>query len=727
MAILLHLSDLHLAASANDDMLNDAKIDVISRRSQQNAIDRIKRTLEGLAARVTEERLDLECIVITGDVADKNSKDGYERLPDLLAPLVPQIVPPTRVVVLPGNHDVKKNTASSTPERYENFLAVRRHGYLTPLLEGVDIHDMGLAPAATPPVYVARDGSFMVVALNSANHSQVSVPSGEDLAPFLGELSELREKNQAVRALWDSWEQRGEHDPCWVDPAQLNFASDALREAASRAPHALRIAALHHQLLPVGTAAEIKTFETMTNLGEVLEWIGDNGVDVVLHGHKHVAHIAEAKTGPVVFGAPGADRRVLIVSSPNARPLADSSTAVARLLRVTPGAPRIAGVQVANLRTTGPGRTANLDWTLHVLDDDARHGIVRGPTAQDVHRKLMALGDNYYGSGRLLTCVIDEGASAMTLPETYPDAPVPTAQKDEWFQRTLDWWQRPEKGTAAAFNHGERLREFISPRGAENLDQLAHAVKALARKDYSSRAIAVLIDPTRDLLDPEGPAFPAFSLVQFAIRNDKLDVVGYFRKQEIPHWWPVNVGELARLQRHVAALLTEREITAGSITTITPQPVRGGSVPRVSVPSLDQRIDQPSGLLELVLPLFATMDAAGVELAQARWGAVFSDWEPQVAAPADGEPMPALGLEHLRTLIRQVAAVQGALPEHGALQDKLRILHAACQERLKLSTSNGLASDRQAWLTEWHTETDAILELVDRLLSPIEHVDGPTR
>lgn len=711
MALLLHLSDVHLTAAASEDPVNDAKSAVIHPASQQQPFAKMKTTLERLAAWLRDGDRTLDCIVITGDIAHRNSPGGYERLHLLLEPLVPATVPPERVVVLPGNHDVMKGSPAGSPERYENFLTVRQHGYLTPLLEGVDIHN-GSAPAAAPPVLVARDGSFIVVALNSANHSQVQEPPDPALREHLTVLAELRSENAAVGALWESWKRRGEHDPCWVGAEQLQLASDALHKAASDAPRALRIAALHHQLLPVGPVAEIKTFESMSNLGEVLQWVSDNSIDIVLHGHKHVDGVAEANTNPMAFGAPGDDRRVLLVSSPSARP--SGTSPLARLIDVPPESARVAGVRLADIRPTGAGGTLAVPWVSHVLDDDVRHGVLRGRTVDDVHRKLLALSKDRVQAYPLLTCVVDDGASALHIPVSYRDAPVPEEEHAAWFESTLDWWQNKAKGTAATFNHGERLRAYGPSGVAEPRDQIKLASDALHRRQSSTRGIAVLIDPTRDLvMGPDEPAFPAFALVQFVIRNSRLDVIGYFRKQEMPHWWPVNVGELARLQQWLVRDVGDG-VTPGSITTITPRPVHGGGVPRVSVPSLDQRIDQPSGLLELVLPLFsATRDRNAI---RAHWSRAFSDWEPKPEAPADGEPMPIEGLTRLSEMIGDVGSVQGVLPPHSRLIDHLTQLRDACSRRLRASDDDP-GRHRAPWLATWNAHRSAVLGLVDELLA----------
>lgn len=720
MATLLHLSDLHLVATDREPIINDDKVGVIPPSSQQRALNGVRGTMEAVAAAIQAGDLDLDCIVITGDIADKNDAAGYARLPEFLSPLVPDLVPRQRVIVVPGNHDVTKGAPASSHKRYERFLALREHGYVTPFLEGVDIEDGRLTNLEHSPVHCADDGSFIVVALNSANHSQA--PAVIDAAVEAGraELEELSEQHQVVRSLLESWKARGEHDPCWVDRAQLQAAAHALGEATRRYPHALRIVALHHQLFPVTTTAEIKSFETMVNLGEVLAWVAANGIDAVLHGHKHVGHVAEMLSEASTFGLPDSGRRVLTISGPHAHQHQDGASPVARLLQVRAGAPRTSGVMVADLRPTAPGGTATIDYSTYLLDDDVRTGTVRGQTVAEVHRKLLALPASRYRVGTLLTCVIEHGASALAVPATYPDAPVARDEMTAWFDSLIDWWQAPSKSSAADFNHGERLRAFRIPNagGVGRLDQLQHAADALRHKESTSRAIAVLLDPSTDLVDANGPDFPAFALVQFFISASKLDVVAYFRKQEMPHWWPFNVGELARLQRDLLALLARPGLVPGSITTITPYPVQGGSVPRVAIPSLDRRTDDPRGLLELVLPLYGPVDAAQAEAARALWRSVLADWEPRVEAPADGEPMPIRGLERVEGLIGDVGAVLSSNNLHDDLLRRLyeiRMKSRAWQEESDAGVS---PARRRAWVDSWQLMRNAILEAVDGLLVP---------
>ena len=103
MAHLLHLSDLHLRSDAARDTIGDPKDAAIPVPLQQTSARRIVSTLEALGRDIAAGELTLDCIVISGDIADRNDPTAYTLLPRILEPLVPKLVPAERVVVVPGN------------------------------------------------------------------------------------------------------------------------------------------------------------------------------------------------------------------------------------------------------------------------------------------------------------------------------------------------------------------------------------------------------------------------------------------------------------------------------------------------------------------------------------------------------------------------------------------------------------------------------------------------
>ena len=73
-----------------------------------------------------------------------------------------------------------------------------------------------------------------------------------------------------------------------------------------------------------------------------------------------------------------------------------------------------------------------------------------------------------------------------------------------------------------------------------------------------------------------------------------LDCVAYFRRQELRHWWPVNVAELHDLQRVICEQIStsDRRVSAGTVTTYAAVAVVGSGLPRVFVPLIDRLYDE---------------------------------------------------------------------------------------------------------------------------------------
>lgn len=111
-----------------------------------------------------------------------------------------------------------------------------------------------------------------------------------------------------------------QHDIARVSRRQLLAVAELLRASGvspqrQAGDHRLRIAVLHHQLLPVSTREEWKTFESIINLGLLREQLVTFGFDLVLHGHKHAGHIYwDHATGPDHVHTP--DRRMLVIAGP---------------------------------------------------------------------------------------------------------------------------------------------------------------------------------------------------------------------------------------------------------------------------------------------------------------------------------------------------------------------------------------------------------------------------
>jgi hypothetical protein len=626
-------------------VIADTKVNVIDDESLQKRIKTIRSSLDALRLYLIENGRELDSIVITGDVTHMGQDAGFALLPGILGALGEKLPDSDRILIVPGNHDVAQDSKPSELKRYKGFCALRDLGYRTAWLEGVDIDANGnlLADAASPPIVVAEDGSFALIGVNSANHSNSRLEVEKELKKH---LPALRKSNEpGVSDLLDAWKARGEADIARVDSAQRSSLSASLRDSPPPGK-AVRIAAFHHQLHPVNDVEEIKPFETMLNLGEFQDWLASNDVVVGLHGHKHVFGAQSVRFMPNKQTAP---HELLLICGPSLEEHESNKQDIGLLLEFDSEYPRGRPVLLSKLPTMSEGTVigaAGLTPTEYHLDTPGKSGRIDGRTMVEVHQKLLALAGNYENVITPLVCHIEEGNSGLEVPTSYQnytgDEPI-----DEWFQEIVGWWQNEDRGRAAPFNHGERLYAY----GFEQQDQVKVMIDALNDNPFTTRAVATLVYSIRDAGAKD---FPSFTMVHSLVRDKKLHMVAYYRKQEMPHWWPVNVAELARIQGEILDKLTHKGISRGSITTITASPTSGMSLPRVAVPWVDREADAHR-LALLVIPLFT---GHRTEAAQAGWRRVFSDWVPIAEAEsADGNPTPVIGIDELEREIERMKAL----------------------------------------------------------------------
>lgn len=718
MALLLHLSDLHLATNDEEDVVSDSKVSLFALGNQQTRLGIIQNSLRALGEGLVKAGKSLDSILISGDIAVRGQQEGFDLLDSVLECLGKALPPAERILIVPGNHDIVRYAPHGSYERYKNFLKLRDKPYKTAFLEGVDLDPNGTVLTKTDPVIVAKDESFVLIGLNSANYCGSDTDTESELAPHMADLRKRAAGDKAISALLDAWKARGLADVARLDAAQLIAARarlmSALEDVTARSP--LRIAALHHQVQPVTVTEEIKSFDALLNLGEFRDWLVANGIDVIMHGHKHEGKILpDSHLALNPAGSVKGPHDMLLVSAPTIQVGQNGRDSIGYLLDVRGPSARIAGVNIAEIDSLGSGGGLdydNLTWVHHGIDQPSRYGIIQGETVDDVHGKLLALQTQLSKIRLPLICRISDGDSAHTIPSTYPELPESFGDRQEWFSRMVDWWQKRHDLKSTAFTHGQRL--FADGNGTRP-SQVDAAISALRAKPSTSRAVAMLMEPHRDLVKPKSE-FPAFILVQFTIANSLLNVTAYFRKQEMPHWWPINVGELARLQRHVIDRLQgAASIQAGSITTVTALPACGAAIPRVAVPLLDQRAEEHAGLLDLVLPLFGMGSAAPDD--RTAWRLIFDDWRPRSDAAADGDRIPKVGFEALLNVIHAVGSTLGGQPDPIAdLVDILKDLEEANSVYVRLGEAEA-AEGRKKWLTRVDSKIAKLESVLDSILS----------
>ena len=699
MSLILHLSDLHLGAPTPAQRDYDDKVDIGEEVGETNT-DHLTHTLEALGKSLAAAERKLDSVVVTGDLTKGNQLDGYQAFHGVLDLLGEARPDNDRIVVLPGNHDVDFECQPGERDKLARFMDAARIPYRTPLVKGLDY------TSANPRVNPGRRGApkpilelsdAVIVAINSADYCWTR-ERGTDTkweavldAYLVGESSPeaTARRELAARELT----KLRTHDIPKVDKHQIKALEQRLEQVglsdnANEDPR-LRVAAIHHPITPASGEEEIKPFEVITNLAIVRTFLYHRGFHLILHGHKHTPYAAWDWLVPprddldvvphraLVLGAPGHFRigasvcRLIEIC-----PDGDRAVAGARRLRVIPIKGVEASQQIALDFKKFPKRSLaqpafsssehNTPWVIQAQTADAAYQqLCDLPVADDVNRAVIS--------------VVENPDSTATLPTNYHErAAVPPLQD------LVDWWQRrrPEavqSYSGSKFNHGERLYG--------DHDAIVKAVEALP----SSKAFALLVRPEEP--GSEKREFPAFSEVQLQVRKcakDEyfLDVIGVYRKQDLDLWWPVNMAELAHIQRNAVREASDRKILSaafrpGRLIAMTTLGVHDDVLPQMAGTALDRAVDlRPEWIYRLAyLAAHPDSDAPDSE-AMTQWRRALGDIGERSGG---GLLVPSVGICRLRDALRThlegdtsgkfrklVRAVEGLAERAGELEGTLR-------------------------------------------------------
>jgi len=616
MSVILHLSDLHLGKDQPWERVTDDKSGIVP-RDENTRLQIMRTALSALRAHLASDELDLDAVVIGGDVTTAHDEEGFSRFAELLNEV--KLADRERLIVVPGNHDVDREVDPGAAEKYSTFLKyTRAAGMRTPFCDGADT----LEDAEANPILEFDD--CVIVAVNSANWCGVGVASPGGV------------------------EHR--YDAARVSENQLEFLTDQLRERDVE--EKLRLVVLHHHLLPVTEDEETKPFESFTNLARLRAWISSHRFHAVLHGHKHRSVITWDHVYD--FGdhlAPAT--RVLVISAPT--PTTWGSP-VCRIIRVGEAAgrkpvryaPRLV-VDTINAerheRRIEP-KTASVDL-YEPRSDPPASVLIDAETADAAYERLVSELERRPGRLLNVMCVVRDPESAERLPTNFAGKLTDPAR---WFKDAVTWWQSPTPLLVASgdapFNHGERL--YASGGALGELD-------AAAKRLGSTKAI-VFLTSSQELRTRPAPSFVTIQLVVASDGvGERLDCVGYFRKQDLTLWWPVNVAELRSIQLRVLDLGTDRPMRAGHLVTIAAEAIHDNVMPRLSGTKVDRAVDlRPEVLMKMAYEAaHGPNDPDDLDQrnkVHALWSATFEDIGR--LTDDDIEDFPSLGiarlLQHLR-------------------------------------------------------------------------------
>jgi hypothetical protein len=417
---------------------------------------------------------------------------------------------------------------------------------------------------------------------------------------------------------------------------------------------------LHHHLRAPSLREELRPFADISNQEHVRAFLRDNGIDVVIHGHKH-EHAVQFEH---LYDRQGDSyRRILVISGATFD--IGAETDALRVITLN-GLPATATVSIERfgLPRGGVDISRHEPIVKRLWAETTRPGtpvVIEGSDLDEVYERACAAASSDAAGGTLIVHLDlpDNPDELLPLPSGYPmPEQFNDAESQSWLRELVAWWQvrRSQLEHRIPYIHGIRLRRY-----GGKIDQVDRIIQLL-RVKATTRALAVLIDPFHDFGDgTQREAFASFCLVEFR-RRDKtgthttVDAIAFYRAQEFARWWPINVAELRYLQREICRALGFRP---GRITTIAADARTISKSPtQVAMPIIDRWLDQaPERLHLLANALVHRRVRAGAQREAVRdWKRTLSDLEMAASEyNPDGVPVAIEGLDTLASYL-EVAA-----------------------------------------------------------------------
>lgn len=266
--IILHISDIHFGYKTGKDgqrsSMHRFKADLYNKPLAEHIINEIKRL------HLTENAKQRLVLVISGDIAYEATSEEYKQAGDFIKEVCAKTeLPPERVVMVPGNHDVSWTLSKHRPEqRFDEYLQLL-----------YQVYDKTLFYQLYP--YIKWDFSI---------HGERPHPSD------ILSIHSIPELNLIITGFNSCMFENEEKHYGLIGNKQLNRVSEHLNELDSRI---IRIAVLHHHVIPVENRLQMQEGDVTMDIsivrdfGIVEEYFHRMGFDVVLHGHKHTPALRE--------------------------------------------------------------------------------------------------------------------------------------------------------------------------------------------------------------------------------------------------------------------------------------------------------------------------------------------------------------------------------------------------------------------------------------------------
>ena len=525
---ILHISDIHYSSKLNTQGRIDPKKDIgITSSQEKEFFEVLKKYLS--------EKDKVNLFVVSGDIINGWDRNAQKLFSEEFISLIQRYgYDEKNIMVVPGNHDVLKGSKISSKERYDEFLNAWE-GCNLPYLDGI---------YKTSDIVLDEINMMMIIPLNTSNWSQVRIKLSETMENHISSLEgELKKE----------FEKQFTYDAAYISEEQLVQLEQKIKKIFNHEKYN-KVIVQHHHLVAVDDSVEVKEMSDILNSEDLKIFIKKFNIKVLLHGHKH-----KGRTFYEYLNKDTIPYKLLVSSSTNINKNHFFTVLDFNTLDVN--------ISTYNREC----KTMNKE-TFSIYDKfQTEHTIViEDDNITNLYNKLCNSAKNTINKNKQFICHLNlhnYKDDKYPIPIMYED-PDDQKQYEYEIEKHVKWWQQSSSIYSDEIPlHGVRLKKYSG-----HINQLKSIKNEIIKNEFTSRGIATLLEPTKDFVNSKEKAeYPSFINCQFIVREEGgikyLDIVAYYRVQEMRYWWPLNIAELFRLLKDMNEELGE-SYEVGKITTI---------------------------------------------------------------------------------------------------------------------------------------------------------------
>lgn len=556
---VLHISDLHY--DSEEDRVG--KVD--NKAGIDYSVSLEEEFFESLEKYIADkENNHIDIFVISGDIINGWDRKAQEKFSEKFINLINKNgYLKDNIIVVPGNHDVKKGSGVSSEERYAEFYSAWK-GCKLPFLDG--IHNCS-------DIFYDEKKPLMFIPMNTSNWSQTKINVSEDIENHVKSLPEKLKKE---------FENQFTYDAALISKNQLKY----LRERINKIPNQenyTKILIQHHHITSVDDSIEIKALSDILNLEELKSFIKEFNIRMILHGHKHVG-----RNFYEYLNKDSKAYKLLISSAPDLNK--DNFF-------------RVLEFEDLEVEINQYNRQNNIvKPESFILFDDIQTEntiVIEDDDITKLHAKLCTLTKNNSANNKQVICHLDL-THKYSSKEKKPIRYVRDKSIQEDFEDSVDRYKELWLSDDSIYKNDMPLHGIRYYNHSGFINQEETIKNEIVNEENTSRAIAILIEPAKDFHKVKigdyynKTDYPSFISCQFIVREEKyLDIIANYRTQEMRYWWTLNVNELFELLCRMQSKLN-KEYKLGKITTITnkPKQAKTNAFGRLHVSRIDYYADR---------------------------------------------------------------------------------------------------------------------------------------